>query len=191
MIKNIHRRLLQDIMVFKPSKLISIEELTDQISDTANLAKKDILGWSSSTYYGTKTPINKLTNVEMLSIVIPHIFNGQVFIIISRRKIFDFLLKKTPAVLNECYGIISNDITKDELIHCVELVRKHRKAGNPIKETGYLDLIDLAVDKNYEYEQALGSFLKTSRILKDRVSHIKSIDGNYNLIKKYSAATLQ
>lgn len=190
MIKNIHRSLLKDIIVFKPSNPLSIEGLTDQISDITNTAKKDMLGWSTATYYGTKTPVNKLTNIEMLSIVAPHIFNSHLLIIISRIKISDFLIKKSPALLCDCCGIISNDITKEELTHCVELVRKYRKAGNLIKETGYLDLIDLAVDKNYEYEQALESFVKTSRILKERVSHVKSIDGIYNLQKNCSAPSL-
>lgn len=191
MIKNIHRSLLKDIIVFKPSNPLSIEGLTDQISDITNTPKKDILGWSTATYYGTKTPVSKLTNIEMLSIVAPHIFNSHLLIIISRRKISDILIKKSPTLLCDYCGIISNDITKEELMHCVELVRKYRKAGNSIKESGYLDLIDLAVDRNYEYEQALESFLKTSRILKERISHIKSIDGIYILQKNHLAASLQ
>lgn len=177
--KNIQRKLLNNIVVFNPKVASSKEEFLAGLSVTSKLSKNDFFYWNSVTYYGTKTPLNKLTNIEMLSIVAPHIFHNHVCLVISRKAFLSHIVDANSHLMPYCYGSISQQSSKDELQHCINLIRKKKNSLVDLDEMHFVDLIDLTVDENYNYDQAMDAFLTVSKFLKDRVTYIKQKDGEY------------
>ena len=177
--KNIQRKLLNDIVVFNPQAALSKEKFLAELSMTSNLSVNDFFCWNSVTYYGTKTPLNKLTNIEMLSIIAPHIFHNHVSFVISRKAFLNRIVDTNSQLMPYCYGSISQQSTKDELQHCINLIRRKKNNLRDLDEMRFVDLIDLTVDENYNYDQAMDAFLTVSKFLKDRVTYIKQKDGEY------------
>jgi hypothetical protein len=84
--------------------------------------------WSSSTYYGTKSPERKLTTKEFLSIICPHIFVGIAPIIVNAGSEID-----APSELTQIAGfagMLRGKLRRAELTELVRIIRgKRQKIG--------------------------------------------------------------
>jgi hypothetical protein len=107
--------------------------------------------WSFSTYYGTKSPDYKLTNKELLSIILPHIFVGCAPIFVKPSG--SFRSENEIEKIDGLVGMFRGKPEREHFLRLARIVRRKRervKAGENMLE---LTIYDCIADGEEAFDQ--------------------------------------
>jgi hypothetical protein len=121
---------------------ITSEPLQQSLAEVFSGSVNDFTVWNFSTYYGTKSPDNKLTSKEALSIFCPHIFVGAapIFVKPQRKSILESEIEGIEGFV----GLLRGKPAREHILRLVRIVRRKReklKANKNILELSIYDCI--------------------------------------------------
>lgn len=107
--------------------------------------------WSSSTYYGTKSPDRKLTAKELLSIICPHIFVGHARVIVNLKRGHQTSLE--PTKIEGFAGMLCGKLERAHLLKLAQIIRHKRQRIRGACRIAEMSIYDCIPDSAKSIEQ--------------------------------------
>jgi hypothetical protein len=123
--------------------------------------------WSSSTYYGTKSPNCKLTAKEFLSIICPHIFVGEPPIIVKLKSENNASSELTK--IDGFVGVLCGKLEKTQLLKLVQIIRRKRQEIGNAGRVSKLSIYDCIPDSGKSVEQCQSEITFCDNFIKQHV----------------------